>query len=286
MLLSDLGGQDFRTGAFISETGEILTTSEGAWNPVVDVRLRDGTQGQACVIGRDDDIGLALFESNIETPRSHHFLTLSNESASVGDELQLVHVSGPSATPKQQTTQVVRYERFDSGYSYLQMLADDSTPEGAVLINNGNELQGIRMPERWRQRQGLGILPGVYAVDAPEVTSIALPVLRTKRIFIRLPSDAPSYPPDAWAAAYYGKVTLDGAPAPAGTRLWVRLSKEGQPDHWDFTTIRDAGFFHITMEAPYLWEAAMEFWMDCRRSSTTATFDYNFFNPAQLSLTF
>ncbi len=313
------------TGAFISESGEVLTTSLALGNaPVVDIQTSDGTQGQACVTGRDDDIGLALLKPLIKPPHTHHFLALSAESPSVGDGLLLIQHSGH--VPDTQTTHVTSYEPFDSGFNYFQVMGGESAADGAVLINNRGELQGMRMPQLWGERQGIGTRDGVYAVDSADIAGIALPLLRSGHIHIDivyplhfwplamsprtelvsttppllraggtqaashlLPNGRRWSPPASIGPLYTGHVTINGAPAPVGSILYARVSKEGQPDYWTSETIWDPGFFLMMILVPtnHYVGATIEFWMDCRRSITTATYDFDVATPtARLDLNF
>ncbi len=274
------------TGAIISESGEILTTSQTLGNaPVVDIELGGGTHGQACVIGRDDSIGLALLKPLLQ-PRTYQFADLSAAVPALGDQLGLAQHSASSPRVDLRVATVSGYREDDLGYDYFRIQAADTTSDGAVLINERAEVQGIRMPPLWLLEHEIGDPSEVWAIDAQDVASIALPILRSGRMHIEPIPREWNYPPDAWNALYMGTVTLDGAPPPIGTTLHVRLRKAGQPDHWDSTTLDKDGFFSMEILVVDFQGAAMEFWVDCRLSATTTTFEYNFFNPSWLDLAF
>ena len=268
----------------ISESGEILTTSGALWNAlVVDVQLADGTQGQACVTGRDDHIGLglALLKPLLE-PRAYDFAELSGTAPVVGDQLGLLQHTRFSSALDQRITSVSEYRSDSSGYGYdyFQIRAADATSDGAVLINDSALLQGMRMPSRWLLVYGVAGPGEVWAVDALSIASTVLPVLRSGRMNIDTyhpfygPYDSP---PPRIPVVFHGSITVDGAPAPVGSVLYARVSKEGQPSYWEEgPVVYESGSFIIEVAAPYydpVYDGAtIEFWMDCRRSSTTAVY--------------
>ena len=274
------------TGAIISESGEILTTSQTLGNaPVVDIELGGGTHGQACVIGRDDSIGLALLKP-LSEPRTYQFADLSATVPALGDQLGLAQHSASSPHVSKWVITVSGYREGDPGYAYFGIQAGDTPADGAMVMNAHAEVQGIHMPTMWLLQHEVGNPGEVWAIDVPQVVNTALPILRSGRMHIEPIPRVWNYPPDAWNALYLGTVTLDGAPPPVGTTLHVRLSKAGQPDHWDSTTLDEDGFFFMEILVVDFQGAAMEFWVDCRLSATTATFEYNFFNPLRLNLAF
>ena len=146
------------------------------------MELWDGTQGQACVTGRDDDIGLALLMPIIE-PRDYYFLRLSNEAPTIGDRLVLLQYSTSSSSISIWRVMVSGYLPGGIRYNYFGVQgADNSIADGAVLLNRNAEMQGMRMPSRWLLEHGIGNPGGVYAVDAPGVASFAVPILRSGRM--------------------------------------------------------------------------------------------------------
>ena len=172
------------TGVIISQDGEILTTSEALGNaPVVNIELSDGTQGQACVTGRDDNIGLALLKPLLE-PRTYDFAELSSEAPLIGDRLALIHHSASSPHVSKWVITVSGYREGDPGYAYFGIQAGDTPADGAMAMNAHAEVQGIRMPTMWLLQHEVGNTGEVWAIDAPEVASTALPILRSGRVHI------------------------------------------------------------------------------------------------------
>ena len=272
-------GRQVWTGAIVSESGEILTTSYSLGDaPVVDMELWDGTQGQACVTGRDDDIGLALLKPLLK-PRTYDFPELAREAPSIDGQLGLVQHSAFSSDIDLRITTVSGYLQRDTGYDYFQTRAANTTADGAVLVNKRAEIQGMRMPSLWLLQHQIGNPGEVWAIDAPKIASAALPVLRSGRMFSRLlPStEGPGACPPCIPPLIGGAITLDGEDAPAGSTLYARIVAEGQPDLWTSTPIDTPGEYLFDLpcigcEGEYLG-ATIEFWMDCRRCSTTATLE-------------
>ena len=281
------------TGAFISESGEILTASLPlGYAPVVDIQTSDGTQGQACVTGRDDGIGLALLKPLVEEPRSRRFLTLSGDAASTGQQLELFPLASPAPDSKRQSTSVIEHITAATGYEYMRVDATETAAaDGAALINRRGEMQAIRMPSPWLLQHEIGNPGEVWVIDAPAVASTALPILRSGRVRIGpLPVEWPlSSCPPCVPPLIRGAVTLDGQDVPAGSILRARIVGQGQPDRWAWGNIPASGEFIIALpcdcEGKYLG-ATIEFWLECRRCSTTTTFERWAWPAKQLDLAF
>ena len=278
------------TGAIISESGEILTASMGLWDaPVVKLQLADGIQGEACVTGRDDDIGLALLRPLAEPSRTYDFLNLSSEEPTIGQRLELLHHAAASGVPQQRSTSVMARITAATGYDYIRVnAAETGASDGAVLMNRRDEIQGIVMPPPWLQRYGVGNPGEVIAIEASSAISVALPLLRTgpmrievdyfanrrsplpgspganlthttspllengaARAELSFQSTSPQRRPPSWTwPTLVGQVTLDGKDAPAGSILYARLNKEDQPDYWVSAELAEPGFFILHVRYP------------------------------------
>ena len=316
------------TGAIISQNGEILTTSEGLWDShVVDLQFADGGHAEACVTGRDDRIGLALLQA-LGEPRDYHFLRLSRDTSSPGQQLELFQHAHAAPEPEQQRISIGERTTAANGYEYMRLYATEAgTTDGATLLNPRGELQGMFMPHPWLRRYEVGNPGEAYAIDVPGVTSAALPLLRSGRIHIErdymgdvyvvesassvlaVDSGRPSplgssggvraasmsvpnalswSPPVHTGPVYHGEVTIDGNPAPVGSILHARVSKDGQPDYWTSETVQETGFFFVMILVPtnYYLGATIEFWMNCRRSPTTATYEPPFSSVSNVDLAF
>ncbi len=268
----------------------MLTSSQALGDAaVVDVRLSDGTQGQACVTGRDDNIGLALLKPLLE-PRTYEFAELSSEAPLLGDRLALLQHSASSPHVSKWIITVSGYREGDPGYDYFGIQAADTTSDGAVLINERAKLQGIRMPSLWLLQHEIGNPGEVWAIDASTIVDTVLPGLRSGGINIETPTvgEADSLPPPSHGFVLHGELTVDGSPAPAGSTVYARLVKDGLPDYWTSDWTSEAGYYILNVYAPsnsYVG-ATIELWMDCRRASATAVIGRDLLHTNPLDLAF
>ena len=166
------------------------------------------------------------------------------------------------------------------GYSYIKIQATDSTADGAVLINAAGKIQGIRMPSVWLLQKQVCAPGEVCAVDAAQVGTTAIPALRTGRIVIKEPlnsTDGPSTSPPSIPNIFKCNITIDGADAPVGTRVYAKMTRPGQPDHWESEMTTEIGFALVNVSAPSsgYHGATVEFWTNGRKAGTTGTYDDN-----------
>lgn len=270
------------TGALISAEGEILTTSEALGSaPLVNFRLdpqnqASAKQGEAWVIGRDDESGLALLKPIVPAP-AYDFIQLSAQPPTIGDELGLIQHAALLESVDRRLTTVSGYKPGILGFSYMQIrAADNSTSDGALLINAGGSIQGIRMPSHWLLQNQIANPGEVYAVDAAQVGTNTIPSLRTGlfRIDPTPPSsDIETIP--VLPLIFNGHITIDGVDAPPGTPVYARLRKAGQPDYWVEDPVTDLGFYLLNVSAPnnnYIG-ATVEFWANAKRAEQQGTYD-------------
>ena len=267
------------TGAVISDSGEILTTSAALESaPIATYTLDNGTQGEAWVMGRDDDSGLALLRPLVPS-LPYEFIRLSPQAPTIGDELRLLQHSGFSTAIDQRPTSVSGYKPGILGFNYMQIrAADNSTADGAMLIDNQGRIQGIRMPSAWLLRHQIANPGEVYAVDAAQVGSTAIPSLRAGRYHTEPAPpgrDIGTIPPIP--NLFSCNITVDGASAPVGAQVYARLMQPGQPDHWESDATTDLGYALVTVSAPSnsYHGAVVEFWANGKRASATGTYDAN-----------
>lgn len=269
-------GEAVWTGTMISESGEILTVSAPLGNaPLVTFTLPDGTEGLAWVTGRDDDQGLALLTPTGE-PRSYDFLSFSSDIPTIGQRMALLQYDPFNGTPDTRIASARGYTVSFIGYGYILLhIGESSAFDGAALINNEAKLQGIRMPASWVLDKNIGEPREVYAASAFDVGGRLIPQLREGYTQISpLPEDTtgPTGPPPQIPLVFLGDVTVDGQPAPAGARLYARVSKDGRPTLWFTHQVPAAGEYDIPISlnvSTYLG-ATIEFWMDGKASLLTA----------------
>ena len=181
-----------------------------------------------------------------------------------------------------------------NGYGYMRVdTTETATLDGAALKNHLGEMQGLLMSSPWLQRYRIGKPGDVYAIDTTQVAGTALPLLRSGHIDAELPIVPPGNCPPCLPLVIRGSITLDGKDAPAGSTLHARIGAEGQPDLWERGYVHESGWFILSFGCfpcgfnPFGYiGTAFEFWMNCRLSSTTATYDPRQLPPIQLDLAF
>ncbi len=266
------------TGAVVSDSGEILTTSSALGRaPMVNYVLANGTQGEAWVVGRDDDAGLALLRPLVESP-PYDFVQLSPDAPTIGDGLTLLQHSGFSTALDQRPTSVSGYKPGILGYNYMQInAADNATADGAMLIDSFGRIQGIRMPSVWLLQHQIANPNEVYAVDAAQVGNAAVPSLRAGRYHVEArpqTGEIGTIPPIP--IIFNGHITIDGVDATQGTPIYARLRKAGERDHWIDDTVEDLGFYILNVSAPSnsYDGAIVEFWTNGRLADQRGNYSF------------
>lgn len=285
-------GETIWTGIVISESGEILTVSRPLGSaPQVAFTLADGTEGTAWVTGRNDDQGLALLTPMGE-PGVYEHLPFSSNIPAIGERMVLVQYDPFNGTLDPRPTNVRGYTPTFTGYGYLQLhIGESSAHDGAALVNDEAKLQGIRMPASWLAEKAIGEPNEVFAASAAEIGGGVIPNLREGFTLISPPledSIGPAGPPPQIPIVFLGRVTVDGAPATAGDRLYARVIKEGRPTLWFTRPLLDGGDYDIPISlnvSTYLG-GTIEFWMNAEASPVTAEVTRASNNVHSLDLTF
>ena len=270
-------GETIWTGTVISESGEILTTSTPLGNaPQVAFTLADGTEGLAWVTGRNDGQGLALL-TPLSGPDAYDFLPLSSRIPTIGERMALVQYDPANGALDPRPVNVRGFTTTSfTGYGYIQLhIGESSAFDGAALINTDAKLQGIRMPASWLIERDIGEPREVYASSTDQVGGRLIPELRNGYVQIIPPApdtSGPVGPPPQIPIVYLGDVTVGGQPAPVGSRLYAKVSKEGRPTLWFTQQVSTAGQYDIAISlnvSTYLG-ATIEFWMNAEASLVTA----------------
>lgn len=263
----------------IAESGLILSTSRNlGGSPIVEFFTRSGSNGRAWVVGRNDDIGLALFEV-IDPAQSFDFVEVAPRPVpQVGEELALLQYPSAGTTLDRRAARVVGVRQdFNTGIFYAQ-LQDLSVAgaEGGALVDAAGALRGIRMGEQQMVDLGLGRLGEVYAMDVGALSTLVLPQLQTGVSIIKFSSlggSSPGAPPPI-PAIFVGDIAIAGVPAEAGVRLYARAFKSSQPDIWFSTEIADTGRYVLTMSifVSGYSNANIEFWLDAKQAPQTSLY--------------
>ena len=262
------------TGVVISENGEILTTSAALGEaPLANFVLNNGTRGEAWVTGRDDNAGLALLTPISLTP-PYDFIGLSAQPPSIGSQLGLVQHSEFTQAVDKRFTRVSGYQPL-LGYSFMRLdAADNSTADGAILVNEAGRIQGIRMPSLWLLQKAVGNPGEVLAMDTAQIGSTVIPSLRTGSIHIAPLTqlgNPDAYPPIP--VIFYGHIAVDSVDTQPNTLVYTRLMKEGQPDHWESDQTSDLGRYIANVSKPSSAYngGTVEFWVNGKKANETGT---------------
>ena len=285
-------GDTIWTGAIVSESGEIITAASPLGNsPQVSFTLADGTEGVAWVTGRSDEQGLALL-SPLGEPRTYDFLELSSDIPTIGERMVLMQYDpfDGMLDPRPVTARGFIFSFL--GYGFIQLhIGETSAFDGAAVVNDKAELQGVRMPAPWLTARGIGEPREVYAAAASDIASRLIPQLRTGYTQISPPPEdtiGPAGPPPQIPIVFIGNVTVGGEPALPGSRLYAKVSKEGRPTLWFTQQVSRLGEYDLPISlnvATYLG-ATIEFWMDAEASLVTAEVTRKDNNTHSLDLAF
>lgn len=285
-------GEAVWTGVVVSESGEILTVSAPLGNaPQVTFTLADGTEGTAWVRGRNDEQGLALL-TPLGEPRAYDFLPLSADIPAINDRMVLVQYDPFNGSLDPRPVNVRGFVTSLLGYGYVHLhVGESSAFDGAALVNDEAKLQGIRMPSSWLTQKNIGQPREVYAASSVEVGGAVIPSLRTGYTQISPPAPDTSGPtgaPPQIPMVFLGDVTVDGADAPIGARLYAKVVKEGRPTLW-FTreiTMRGEYDFPVSLNISSYLGGTIEFWMNAEQALVTAEVTRRDLNIRTLDLAF
>jgi len=266
------------SGVLIGETGRILTTSSNLGNaPIASFITTTGATADAWVVGRDDDLDLAILE--VINPGQ----TYSAVDIVVGDPLQqneelvLLQYTGAGTVLDRKTARVVgsRQDLF-TGIQYVQVQALKAAgADGGALIDNTGSLRGIRMSEQHMIDLVIGRTGEVWAVSAGSLNDVIIPRLNSGLSVINaLSTSSDSGAPPPIPAIFKGAVSAGGVPAAVGNRLYARLTGSNGSEAWFSELITSTGRFvlGISTSNSRFTNARVDFWMSSGRSLTTSTY--------------
>lgn len=266
------------SGVMIDGSGQIITTSSDLGQaPVVDFVTTRGATGQAWVIGRDDNLDVALLEV-ISPGQVYDSVEVSTAGApQINEAGVFLQYIGTSANVDRRSTRAIGVQQdLNSGIQYVQLQGLTATGvHGGALIDNQGRLRGLRMREGHMIDIGIGRAGQVYALGADALANLVLPQLRAGATVINTPGPGTSAgAPPSIPAIFKGGVTAGGISATSGSRIYAKVIKPGASDLWFSTVVSDLGKYLLPMgvnRAGYT-NAVVQFWMNAGAAPQTSTY--------------
>ena len=270
------GGNQW-SGVMIDSAGEIITTSSDLGQaPVAGFTTQGGATGQAWVIGRDDDFGMALLKVVNASQTFDTISTADSTVPQVSKQLGSMHFGLAGTLSKQNTSVVGSRQDLNTGIQFLQMRGlYIAGSQGGALVDEYGRLRGLRMEEQFMIDLGLGRTGEIYAITMDGLLNRVLPLLESGVAVISGSSaqcPAGTFPPIP--ATFSGSVTVGGENLAVGNRLYAKVSKRGLSDQWFSTEITTAGRYLVTIgvcQGSYR-NATVEFWLNGTASPNTGTY--------------
>ncbi|MEX2598666.1 MAG: hypothetical protein WD533_03315 [Dehalococcoidia bacterium] len=273
------------SGAMIGD-GLILAPSRGLGSaPVASYRTHDGAEGQAWVVGRDDDYGFAVLE--VVSGGDGSFYSLPDDvipggSAglpSVDQEMVLLQFSVSGASVERRNARVIGSRQdHASNIRYIQMQSTTGL-DGAIIMDTQGRVQAVRMPESFMLRIDVARPGEVYGMAVADIVNRVQPRLEDGTMIVREPDVEGTATPPAQApplpTVVRGDLHADGEPVQAGERIFVRLVGVGNlPDQWFSSEVTTAGRYSIAV-APLTGgyqNSVLEFWISGSEAAETSTY--------------
>ena len=170
------GGNQW-SGVMIDSAGEIITTSSDLGQaPVADFTTQGGATGQAWVIGRDDDFGMALLKVVNASQTFDTISTADSTVPQVGKQLASMYFGLAGTLSKQNTSVVGSRQDLNTGIQFLQMRGlYIAGSQGGALVDEYGLLRGLRMEEQFMIDLGLGRTGEIYALTMDGLLNRVLP---------------------------------------------------------------------------------------------------------------
>lgn len=260
----------------IDPSGIIVTTSLNlSTAPLVSFRTFDGATGLAWVVGRDDNLDLAVLEV-LNPGQQFAFVEVSSDEPPIrSDDLVLMHFKSIGAAVEKFNSAVVGSRQdAGTGITYLQVQGFSVGDEdGGAVFDARGHLRGLRMDSDRMISIGIGRLGEAWAMDSYALVSSMIPRLRAGISIINSTAgqctDIGSPPPIP--AIYAGAITAGGVPAPIGLRLYARATKTSTgAELWFSRTITTEGSYFLTIsicDASFA-NGVVDFWLNAKPSPT------------------
>lgn len=268
------------SGVMIDPSGRIVTTSINLGTaPLVSFRTLDGATGQAWVVGRDDNLDLAVLEV-LNPGQQFASVEVSNEEPPNRNEnLVLMHFrTNGVVTEKFNSAVVGSRQDAITGISYLQLQGFSVGDEdGGAVFDALGRLRGLRMDSDRMISIGIGRIGEVWAMDSFALASSMIPRLQAGISIINSTAgqctDLGAPPPIP--AIYKGDVSIGGTPAAIGLRMYARTTKTSTGEElWFSQPIANVGRYFLTIsicDATFA-NGVVDFWLNSVPSPTTSVY--------------
>ncbi len=255
----------------------VLTVSQSlGMGPKVVIETEGGQRFDGWIVGRDDDVNLALVR--VEGASLPGIQVGSSQAVAVGEETLLLGypIQRPGSIFAAQGSVVALRRDFITGLDFLQM---DHRPlpgtEGAPVINRRGELIGLNVTPAFVESLGIATDSSSFALVSDfislQMDSLTSGVLNVDPRPVPTPS---SSQPPLQSLTFSGTVTVGGNPAPQGGRLYAVIVHPSLVDIWSSTLIKANGEYEIFVGAlnHSYNNAPIEFHLDGKKSTNAATY--------------
>jgi S1-C subfamily serine protease len=264
----------------IDPSGRIVTTSLNLGTaPLVSYRTFNGATGLAWVVGRDDNLDLAVLEA-VNPGQQFAFAEVSvDDPPSRNENLVLMQFKSLGGTTESFNSAVVGSRQdVATGITYLQMQGFSVGHEdgGAVFDANGR-LRGLRMDSDRMIGEGIGRIGEAWAMDASALAIAMIPRLQAGVSIINSTAgqctSVGSPPPIP--AIYKGDVAVRGVPASVGLRMYARaINPSTGAELWFSQPISNEGRYFLTASIcdPTYDNAVVDFWLESKQSPSKSVY--------------
>jgi hypothetical protein len=279
-------GSNQWSGVMIESSGIIVTTSLALGSsPLASFRTFDGSTGQAWVVGRDDNLDLAVLEV-INAAQTFDAISMhTGDLPDRNEPLVLMHYGVNSVTPDKASSGLVG-SRQDTitGIDYLQLSGFSAGNEqGGAAIDANGVLRGLRMDSDRMIQIGIGRIGEVWAMDAFALSSAMVPRLKAG-VSVILGTDGKCTElgaPPPIPAIFKGDITVGGSPLAIGQRVYARVTATATgKELWFSSIVVTAGRYFITVSicdpsfnTTSSNTSVVDFWFDANATSTTSVYD-------------
>lgn len=268
------------SGVMIDPSGIIVTTSLNLGTaPLVSFRTFNGATGSAWVVGRDDNLDLAVLEVLNPGQQYDSVEVSSDDPPGRNENLVLMHFkSGGVIAEKANSAVVGSRQDAITGITYLQMQGFSVGDEdGGAVFDALGRLRGLRMDSERMINIGIGRIGEAWAMDSFALASSMIPRLQAGVSIISSTAgqctDLGAPPPIP--AIYKGDISDSTGVAAVGMRLYARATKTATGQElWFSQPIVNVGRYFLTISIcdSTFSNAVVDFWLNSKSTTTKSVY--------------